>query len=243
MMASHEGTGSMADREADLKGWSDSFESQQPQDVLAAALPRYAGKIVLACSFGAEDVVLVDMIHRLAPSVPLFYLDTDFLFAETYATRDRIIEQYHLKPTQVIQVTSLLTPERQAAQYGDALWTKEPDRCCQLRKVEPLTRVLQGYDAWITGIRRDQAPSRAGAGLIEWDGKFGLVKVNPLARWTWTDVWTYIKVYEVPYNPLHDRNYPSIGCTHCTAPVADGDDPRAGRWKNFTKTECGLHKA
>jgi phosphoadenosine phosphosulfate reductase len=95
----------------------------------------------------------------------------------------------------------------------------------------------------MTGIRRDQAPSRANAGLIEWDEKFKLVKVNPLARWTWADVWTYIKVYEVPYNPLHDQNYPSIGCTHCTAPVAPGDDPRAGRWKHFAKTECGLHKA
>jgi phosphoadenosine phosphosulfate reductase len=227
---------------ADLKVWSDSLESQQPQDALAAALQRYAGKIVLACSFGAEDVVLVDMIHRIDPSAPLFYLDTDFLFAETYATRDRVIERYNLKPAQVIQVKSLITPERQAVQYGEALWAKEPDRCCQLRKVEPLTRVLQGYDAWITGIRRDQAPSRANAGVVEWDAKFALVKVNPLARWTWADVWTYINVYEVPYNPLHDQNYPSIGCTHCTAPVAAGDDPRAGRWKNFAKTECGLHK-
>jgi len=227
---------------ADLKVWSDSLESQQPQDALAAALQRYAGKIVLACSFGAEDVVLVDMIHRIDPSAPLFYLDTDFLFAETYATRDRVIERYNLRPAQVIQVKSLITPERQSVQYGEALWAKEPDRCCQLRKVEPLTRVLQGYDAWITGIRRDQAPSRANAGVVEWDAKFDLVKVNPLARWTWGDVWTYINVYEVPYNPLHDQNYPSIGCTHCTAPVAAGDDPRAGRWKNFAKTECGLHK-
>jgi phosphoadenosine phosphosulfate reductase len=137
----------------------------------------------------------------------------------------------------------LLTPQQQAESHGDALWASHPDQCCQLRKVEPLTRVLQGYDAWITGIRRDQAMSRANAGLIEWDQKFELVKVNPLARWTWTDVWTYIKVYEVPYNPLHDRSYPSIGCTYCTAPVASGDDPRAGRWKNFSKTECGLHKA
>jgi phosphoadenosine phosphosulfate reductase len=102
---------------------------------------------------------------------------------------------------------------------------------------------LKGFDAWITGSRRDQAPTRAHAGLIEWDAKFQLVKVNPLARWTWADVWTYIKLYEVPYNPLHDRDYPSIGCTHCTAPVAPGDDPRAGRWKNFAKTECGLHKS
>ena len=228
---------------AELKCASDAFESQQPQDVLKDAIKRFAPKIVVACSFGAEDVVLVDMVHRIDPSIPLFYLDTDFLFPETYETRDRIIQQYALKPAQVIQVQSLLTPDQQAAQHGPALWSTEPDRCCQLRKVEPLTRVLKGYDAWITGIRRDQSPTRANAGLIEWDSKFQLVKVNPLARWTWADVWTYIKVYEVPYNPLHDQNYPSIGCTHCTAPVAPGEDPRAGRWKTFTKTECGLHKS
>ncbi len=227
----------------ELKAWSASFETKLPQDVLAAAIERYGQKMVLACSFGAEDVVLVDMVHRINPAVPLFYLDTDFLFPETYATRDRIIERYQLKPAQVIQVKSLLTPQQQAESHGDALWASHPDQCCQLRKVEPLTRVLKGYDAWITGIRRDQAPSRANAGLIEWDEKFTLIKVNPLARWTWADVWSYIKVYEVPYNPLHDHNYPSIGCTYCTAPVASGDDPRAGRWKNFTKTECGLHKA
>lgn len=227
----------------ELKAWGASFETKLPQDVLAAAIERYGQKMVLACSFGAEDVVLVDMVHRINPAVPLFYLDTDFLFPETYATRDRIIERYQLKPAQVIQVKSLLTPQQQAESHGDALWASHPDQCCQLRKVEPLTRVLQGYDAWITGIRRDQAPSRANAGLIEWDEKFTLIKVNPLARWTWADVWSYIKVHEVPYNPLHDHNYPSIGCTYCTEPVASGDDPRAGRWKNFAKTECGLHKA
>jgi phosphoadenosine phosphosulfate reductase len=143
----------------------------------------------------------------------------------------------------VLQVKSLLTPDRQAELHGDALWAKDPDLCCQLRKVEPLTRVLRSFDAWITGIRRDQAPSRASAGVIEWDQKFGLVKVNPLARWSWADVWTYLRIHEVPYNPLHDQNYPSIGCTHCTAPVSSGEDLRAGRWKNFAKTECGLHKA
>lgn len=236
-------SGGSPEMAAELKRASDAFESQQPQDVLTDAIKRFAPKIVVASSFGAEDVVLVDMVHRIDPSIPLFYLDTDFLFPETYETRDRIIQQYALKPAQVIQVQSLLTPDQQAAQHGPALWSTEPDRCCQLRKVEPLTRVLKGYDAWITGIRRDQSPTRANAGLIEWDSKFHLVKVNPLARWTWADVWTYIKVYEVPYNPLHDQNYPSIGCTHCTAPVAPGDDPRAGRWKTFTKTECGLHKS
>src|SRR5690242_5924808 len=144
-----------AERIAGLKSLGDSLEAKQPQDVLVAAIERYTSKLVLACSFGAEDVVLVDMVHKINPSVPLFYLDTDFLFPDTYATRDRIIERYGLKSTQVIQVKSLLTPAEQGERYGEALWSKDPDRCCQLRKVEPLTRVLQGYDAWITGIRRD----------------------------------------------------------------------------------------
>ncbi|GMV50411.1 MAG: Phosphoadenosine phosphosulfate reductase [Nitrospirae bacterium] len=228
--------------DADLKSLSDSFEGKQPWEVLEYALKAYAGRIVLACSFGAEDVALVDMVHRIDPQAPLFYLDTDFLFPETLEVRDRIIDRYGLQPTQVIRMTSLLTPDQQAAQHGAALWAGNPDHCCQLRKIEPLTRVLGNYAAWITGIRRDQAPTRANAGMIEWDKKFGLVKINPLAAWTSDQVWMYIRLHEVPYNTLHDRNYPSIGCTHCTAPVLPGDDPRSGRWKNFGKTECGLHK-
>lgn len=228
--------------DAELKALSDSFEPKRPEDVLAYALDRYAPHIVLACSFGAEDVVLVDMIQRLAPRTPLLYLDTDFLFKETYALRDRIVERYGLRPEQVLQIKSRLTPEQQAAEYGEALWAREPDRCCGLRKVEPLGRALAGFSVWITGIRRDQAPTRANAGLVEWDQKFQLVKFNPLARWTWAEVWTYIQIHEVPYNPLHDQHYPSIGCTHCTAPVLPGEDPRSGRWKNLGKTECGLHK-
>lgn len=225
-----------------LKALSASFESKSPQDVLAQALGQYGPDIILACSFGAEDVVLVDMIQKLSPRTKLFYLDTDFLFAETHAVKDRLIAKYGLAPEQVLQVKSLLTPDQQAAQHGEALWTRNPDQCCQLRKIEPLARVLSGYAAWITGIRRDQAPTRAHAGLVEWDQKFNLVKFNPLATWTSEDVWAYIKVHEVPYNELHDRHYPSIGCTHCTAPVMPGEDPRSGRWKNFGKTECGLHK-
>lgn len=225
-----------------IKALSESFETKQPWDVLEYALPRYAPRIVLACSFGAEDVALLDMIHRIDPTTPLFYLDTEFLFPETIEVRDRLIARYGLKPEQLIQVKSLLTPEQQAIQYGAALWARDPDRCCELRKIEPLTRILGNYSAWITGIRRDQAPTRANAGLIEWDRKFQLTKVNPLARWNSEDVWTYIRLHEIPYNQLHDRNYPSIGCTHCTAPVLPGEDPRSGRWKNSGKTECGLHK-
>jgi phosphoadenosine phosphosulfate reductase len=225
-----------------LKALSDSFETQQPWDVLAYALAHYPHNLILACSFGAEDVALVDMIQKIDPRTPLFYLDTDFLFPETYEVRDRIVARYGLLPAQVIQVKSLFTPEQQAAQYGDALWLREPDQCCNLRKVQPLARILSGYSAWVTGIRRDQGPTRANAGLVEWDHKFGLVKFNPLAKWSVDDVWTYIRLHDVPYNPLHDRHYPSIGCTHCTAPVSYGDDSRSGRWKNFGKTECGLHK-
>lgn len=227
----------------EIQSWGESLEGSQPQAVLTAAITRYRPRIILACSFGAEDVVLVDMVHRIDPSVGLFYLDTDFLFPDTYATRDRIIERYDLKPAQVHQVKSLLSPEQQAAQHGHALWASDPDRCCQLRKVEPLRRILGGFDAWITGIRREQSPARANAKSIEWDVAFELVKVNPLVHWTWTDVWTYINVYEVPYNPLHDRDYPSIGCTHCTKPVMPGEDLRSGRWRGRDKTECGLHKA
>lgn len=228
--------------EAALKALSDSFESKSPQAVLAYALDRYFPRIVLACSFGAEDVVLVDMIQRINPRVPLFYLDTEFLFPETYALRDRIVQKYGLPAEQVIQLTSHLRPDGQAAQYGEALWLRDPDLCCQLRKVEPLTRVLRGYTAWITGIRREQAATRAGAGLVEWDRMFQLVKFNPLAAWTAADVWNYIRTNQVPYNALHDHNYPSIGCIHCTEPVLPGEDPRSGRWKRFGKTECGLHK-
>ncbi|WP_447975322.1 phosphoadenylyl-sulfate reductase [Nitrospira sp. Kam-Ns4a] len=228
--------------EAELRALSDAFEAKPPQEVLAYALARYSPGIVLACSFGAEDVVLLDMIQRINPRTPLLYLDTDFLFKETYELRDRLVAKYGLRPELVLQVKSRLTPEQQAAEYGEALWARDPDRCCALRKVEPLGRALAGFSAWITGIRRDQAPTRARAGLVEWDHKFQLVKFNPLATWTWADVWTYIRLYEVPYNPLHDQQYPSIGCTHCTAPVAPGEDLRSGRWRNLGKIECGLHK-
>ncbi|RMH37218.1 MAG: phosphoadenylyl-sulfate reductase [Nitrospirae bacterium] len=219
-----------------------SLIDKPAEEVLAYAFGQYWPSIILACSFGAEDVVLLDMMMRLNPEAQLFYLDTDFLFPETYEVRDRLIAKYRLRPEQIIRVKPQLTPEEQARQYGDALWAREPDLCCRLRKVEPLEQMLKPYAAWITGIRREQSPTRANAALIEWDRQFHLVKVNPLAYWSWHDVWTYIKAHDVPYNVLHDRNYPSIGCTHCTAPVAPGDDPRSGRWKHFAKTECGLHR-
>ncbi len=233
-------TDTRPDAEA-LKSLNDKVESQSPQEILSYAFAEYSPHIILACSFGAEDVVLADMMFRNYPYARLFYLDTDFLFPETLQVRDQIIAKYQLNADQVIQMKSLYTPQEQAKKYGEALWSQQPDQCCHHRKIEPLERILKHYTAWITGIRREQSPTRANAQIVEWDEKFQLVKLNPLATWSWEQVWTYIHANEVPYNSLHEQHYPSIGCTHCTAPVMPGDDARSGRWKNFTKTECGLH--
>ncbi len=223
----------------ELQRIGENFEGSAPQDVLRWALQEFHPSIALACSFGAEDVVLVDMLVRLRSDVNVFYLDTDLLFKETYEVRDRLVQRYGVNPRRYGPSLSL---GEQARQYGPELWSRDPNLCCRIRKVEPLTMALKDLKAWITGIRRDQAPTRANAGIVEWDEKFGLVKINPLARWNAQEVWNYIKENDVPYNVLHDRGYPSIGCEPCTRPIKAGDDPRSGRWKGFDKTECGLHK-
>ncbi|MDI3257758.1 MAG: phosphoadenylyl-sulfate reductase [Kyrpidia sp.] len=221
-----------------VAAWQESLEGREPVDILAWALDRFYPRIALACSFGVEDVVLVDMATRLRPDVQIFYLDTGLLFPETYEVRDRVVERY--RPN-LRRVRPALTVSEQAAEYGEALWSRDPNTCCRIRKVEPLQEVLADLDAWITGIRREQAPTRAGAREVEVDRKFGLIKVNPLAAWTSREVWAYVHEHQVPYNVLHDRGYPSIGCAPCTRPVRPGEDPRAGRWSGFDKTECGLH--
>jgi phosphoadenosine phosphosulfate reductase len=217
---------------------AEQFENSSPEELIAWAVEKFP-KLTLACSFGAEDVVLVDMLQKISPSSDIFYLDTDLHFKETYETRDRLAERYGLN---FVQVKSHLTLEEQAKAYGDELWKSNPNECCNLRKVLPLTKILSRYDAWITGIRRDQAPTRANAKKVEYDVKFGLIKFNPLASWTSEDVWNYIRNNNVIYNPLHDNYYPSIGCEKCTRQVLPGEDPRAGRWAGTDKTECGLHK-
>jgi phosphoadenosine phosphosulfate reductase len=179
------------------------------------------------------------MLQKISPSTDIFYLDTDFHFQETYDTCDQMKEKYKMD---FVRVSPLITPEEQVAEHGEELWKSDPNTCCGIRKVEPLTRILSQYDAWITGIRREQAPTRANAKKVEYDEKFGLVKFNPLASWTSEDVWNYIRAHDVLYNPLHDRNYPSIGCEQCTREVLPGEDPRAGRWSGKEKTECGLHQ-
>jgi phosphoadenosine phosphosulfate reductase len=212
-------------------------ESWSAEEVIQWGRGEFAPELAVASSFGAEDVVLIDLAAR-AGGARVFTLDTDFLFPQTYELLERIESRYGVK---VERCKATLTPAEQAAQLGEKLWTSRADLCCNLRKVEPLTAKLGELRGWITGIRRDQAPTRAGAQKIEWDARFGLVKLNPLVDWTWSDVWSYIHEHDVPYNALHDNGFPSIGCMQCTRAVAPGEDMRAGRWAGSAKTECGLH--
>jgi phosphoadenosine phosphosulfate reductase len=183
-------------------------------------------------------MALIDVAARLNPDLRVFTIDTEFLFPETYQLIEKVERRYGIT---VERVRPRLTPEGQEEVYGPALWSINPDQCCALRKVEPLKEKLAGLRAWITAIRRDQTSARAGARKVEWDQKFQLVKTNPIADWTTKDVWNYLHQHDVPYNPLHDQNFTSIGCTHCTRAIRPGEDPRAGRWAGFQKTECGLH--
>lgn len=225
---------------AELAEISAQLEEKGTAAVLSWAFEQFGtDDIALACSFGAEDVALVDMIAKVQPNARLFYLDTNFLFPESYQVIEQVRAKYEIRMEQVLP---FLTPEEQAEMHGDELWKQDPDACCAIRKVEPLKRALGGLKAWITGIRREQSPTRRGAQVVEWDQKFGLVKFNPLVAWQEKEVWQYILANQVPYNPLHDQGYPSIGCTYCTRPVKPGEDPRAGRWSGHQKTECGLHK-
>jgi phosphoadenosine phosphosulfate reductase len=223
---------------ADLEQVKVLAERWKPEQVLAWAFATYGDNIAMATGFGVEGMALLDIAFRVNPDVKVFTGDTEFLFPETYDLIDRVEARYGIK---VERLYSELTPEEQERAYGKALWARDPDQCCGLRKVEPLRRKLASLDAWVTAIRRDQTSERAGVRKVDWDEKFNLVKVSPLADWTREAIWSYVVKHDVPYNPLHDRNYPSIGCTHCTRAVQPGEDPRAGRWSGFRKTECGLH--
>ncbi len=212
-----------------------AFEGATPAETLAGVSLRLEGRIALACSFGPEDCVLVDVVARTSVPIEIFTLDTGFLFAETYALWTRLEERYGVRIRGV-------KAELPSVEPGLALpWEADPDACCAARKVEPLKRALATLDAWVTGIRRDQTPDRASAKVVEWDARFGLLKVNPLAAWSSEDVWNHVRLHDVPTNPLHAHGYLSIGCAPCTSPVKPGEDPRAGRWRGREKTECGLH--
>jgi phosphoadenosine phosphosulfate reductase len=220
----------IADAARDLEGHS-------PEDILAFAAARYP-RIAFATGFGPEGCVLLDVIARHELPIDVLTLDTGLLFPETYALWRDLEARYRLR---IQGVRPALGIEAQAAVHGPRLWERDPDRCCTVRKVEPLRAALAGRDAWVSAIRREQTADRARAAVLEHDSRFGLVKVNPLVGWTHEQVWAYLRENRVPVNPLHDRGYPSIGCRTCTAPVQPGENPRAGRWRQRDKTECGLH--
>jgi phosphoadenosine phosphosulfate reductase len=206
------------------------FEAMSADDLLRWAHEEFGERLCLTCSWQRQSSALVHMVSELELGVDVVELDTLVLFPETYATRDRLVEQYGLE----LKSFRPLDPI-------DRLWETDPDRCCGIRKVEPLERALAGYDAWITGIRREQSPTRANAQKVEWSERYGVWKIQPLVDWDSKRVDAYITVNEIPYNPLHDQGYPSIGCIHCTRAVTAGEDERAGRWAGSNKLECGIH--
>jgi phosphoadenosine phosphosulfate reductase len=206
------------------------------QELLAWTDEHFGGKYVVASNM--QDAVLVDLAAKVRPGVDVLFLDTGYHFVETIGTRDAVEAVYDVK---VVNVTAENSVAKQDELFGKNLFEREPNECCRMRKVEPLSKALRGYSAWVTGIRRVEAPTRANAPLISWDNAFGLVKINPLAAWSDDDMQNYIDVNGILVNPLVYEGYPSIGCAPCTAKPIEGADPRSGRWQGLSKTECGLH--
>ena len=209
------------------------LEELRAEEVLTYMVERFHPRLYVACSFQKEASVIMDMLLKIEPEARFFTLDTGFLFEETRSTWRELEAHYGV----TVEAAQGLSVEEQARLHGDELWKRDPDACCGIRKVVPLRERLATVDAWVAGLRRDQSASRANTPKLHWDAKHGLWKVNPLADWTDRDVWSYIVEHGVPYNPLHDQGYASIGCTHCTAPSTGRD----GRWAGSDKLECGLH--
>jgi phosphoadenosine phosphosulfate reductase len=221
-----------------IEAWSQALAGKTPQEVLRWAVDRFGRKLTMATAFGAEGCCLLHVLAEIDADVRVFNLDTGYQFPETLELRERIRDRYGIE---VEFVRPEMTVEEYEAEHGGPLYRLRPDQCCHDRKLEPLRQAVVGYEAWISAIRRDQTPDRAQAGVVQWDAKFNLVKVNPLLEWSRKDVWTFITRHEIPYNPLHDHGFPSIGCWPCTQAVGAGADERAGRWAGTSKKECGLH--
>jgi len=217
---------------------ADNFERSYPHEIVSWAALAYGEALVMATGFGPEGIVILHILHQVAPRTTVFYLDTDLFFPETYQLKEDLEARFNMT---FVRVATDLSVDEQTRQFGPDLWELAPNDCCRLRKVLPLREYLRGKKAWITAIRRDQTAHRASAKAIEWDATNNLVKVNPLINWTLEQVWTYIHLFELPVNPLHHQGYPSIGCAPCTRPVAEGADPRSGRWVGREKIECGIH--
>ncbi|MFB9827653.1 phosphoadenylyl-sulfate reductase [Lederbergia wuyishanensis] len=214
-------------------------ENPDYMDILRWAFREYKDEIVYACSFGAEGIVLIDLISKVNPRAKIIFLDTGLHFPETYELIERVKNRY--PSLNIEMVKPKITVEDQAAMFGEELWAHHPNQCCNIRKVLPLQEALKDVKAWISGLRRDQSPTRSNTQFINKDNKFSKIKICPLIHWTWDDILMYIELNNLPYNPLHDKGYPSIGCWPCTSATLDHNDLRSGRWAGTTKRECGLH--
>jgi phosphoadenosine phosphosulfate reductase len=219
---------------------SRALEKASPREIIAWAVEHYFPKLTMATAFGPEGCVIIHYLAEIEPRTPVFNLDTGYQFPETLALRERIRERYGIA---VEYKRADAAVEEYEAQNGGPLYKTHPDKCCFDRKVTVLRQAAIGMRAWMSGIRRDQSADRAAAPIVGWDKKFGLVKVSPLANWTKKDVWKLITDDNIPYNPLHDQGFTSIGCWPCTRAVMFGEDERAGRWSGTAKVECGLHTA
>ncbi len=221
-----------------LRQYAQSMEGWAALDILKWASTSFSKRVTCATGFGPEGCVLIDLIGRHQLPIDLFTLDTGLLFQETYTLKNQVEHRYGIV---IRSIKPKLTVQEQANKLGPNLWDAKPDLCCEIRKVAPLRETLSAFEAWITAIRREQTATRANAQVVEWDENFQLIKVNPLALWSNEEVWKYLHEHKVPYNSLHDENYPSIGCTPCTSPVKPGEGLRSGRWRGKSKSECGLH--
>ena len=224
--------------ESEIAEANRELNGSSPQEVLAWAVRRFHPKLMMATAFGPEGCCILHMLADIEPGVRIINLDTGYQFAETLELRERIRIRYGIE-SELIQPE--FTVDEYEREHGGPLYVHRPDQCCHDRKILPLRHAVKGYAAWISAIRGDQTEHRQVAGVVQWDAKFGLVKANPLLRWTKKDVWKFILDNDVPYNPLHDQGYPSVGCWPCTSPVEDGGDDRSGRWAGSKKKECGLH--
>jgi phosphoadenosine phosphosulfate reductase len=212
-------------------------DAMTADEAIAWAIESFHPALRFAVSFQKTSSVIVDIAHRVEPSVRFFYLDTELLFPETYGTRDALAARYGTE----FERFSPISLEEQENLRGANLWRRDPEDCCGIRKVEAMREALVGAECWVSGVRRVDSATRAGAAKFGWDKRFGLWKLNPLADWDEKQVWNHIKEHHVPYNPLHDQGYPSIGCMPCTSKPGDGEEPRSGRWAGSARTECGLN--
>ncbi len=223
---------------AQINGLAEQFESAEPREILSWANRTFGETLAIVTSFQTTGIVTLHMMGEIAPATQVLTLDTGFLFPETVDLVNALEERFELN---LQRIRPRQTPRQQARDYGDRLWERNPDRCCHIRKTIPLREALSAYSAWVTGLRRDQSANRANTPIISRDSRTGLIKIAPFANWSEDKIWAYLRAHDLPYNPLHDIGYPSIGCWTCTKAVNQDADSRSGRWSQRDKTECGIH--